>query len=281
MRFNGDAQFLYLRRQHRRRDGGQHPLIALPRQLGGQLDGVDAPGHRDPLVQLAPRVRLEHLLRAPREPPARGQRGDDSSGGKRFGRVRLDVHDQGGALTGLIPVERGHEAPLGLEGKDVDARAARLRGERKPVTAIFADVVGSTTLAENMDPEEWTALMNAAVALFIYTLVPEFLMRFIVWMLIHSIYRLEKSGLENIPDEGAALVAGNHLSFSDHFLMPAILALCEETRIPLRSLGGVAVEQVACLLIVLNHAYRVKIAGVENGLNIISACGAVIEVHDG
>jgi class 3 adenylate cyclase len=39
-------------------------------------------------------------------------------------------------------------------------RSARMTGERKPVTALFADVVGSTTLAEQMDPEDWTAMMN-------------------------------------------------------------------------------------------------------------------------
>jgi class 3 adenylate cyclase len=41
-------------------------------------------------------------------------------------------------------------------------RTARLTGERKPVTALFADVVGSTALAENMDPEDWTAMINEA-----------------------------------------------------------------------------------------------------------------------
>ncbi len=41
-------------------------------------------------------------------------------------------------------------------------RAAKLTGERKPVTALFADVVGSTALAERMDPEDWTAIMNEA-----------------------------------------------------------------------------------------------------------------------
>jgi class 3 adenylate cyclase len=40
-------------------------------------------------------------------------------------------------------------------------RAARLSGERKPVTAIFADVVGSTALAESMDPEDWTQIIGA------------------------------------------------------------------------------------------------------------------------
>jgi class 3 adenylate cyclase len=41
-------------------------------------------------------------------------------------------------------------------------RAARLAGERKVVTALFADVVGSTTLAEQMDAEDWTGIMNRA-----------------------------------------------------------------------------------------------------------------------
>jgi class 3 adenylate cyclase len=41
-------------------------------------------------------------------------------------------------------------------------RAARLTGERKPVTALFVDVVGSTSLAEQIDPEDWTAIINEA-----------------------------------------------------------------------------------------------------------------------
>jgi 1-acyl-sn-glycerol-3-phosphate acyltransferase len=65
------------------------------------------------------------------------------------------------------------------------------------------------------------ALMNAAVALYIYTLVPEFLMRFIVWLLIHSVYRLRKVGLEHIPDEGPALVVCNHVSYVDALVISA------------------------------------------------------------
>jgi class 3 adenylate cyclase len=41
-------------------------------------------------------------------------------------------------------------------------RAAHLSGERKVVTAVFADVVGSTALAEQMDAEDWTLVMNRA-----------------------------------------------------------------------------------------------------------------------
>ncbi|HYJ20186.1 MAG TPA: MFS transporter [Burkholderiales bacterium] len=66
-----------------------------------------------------------------------------------------------------------------------------------------------------------TAFLNAVVAIYIYTLVPEFLMRFLVWLLIHSVYRLEKSGLENIPDEGPAMLVCNHVSFVDALIIAA------------------------------------------------------------
>ncbi len=66
-----------------------------------------------------------------------------------------------------------------------------------------------------------TALLNAVVAVYIYTLVPEFLMRFIVWLLIHSVYRLDKSGLENIPEEGPAVLVCNHVSFVDALIVAA------------------------------------------------------------
>jgi 1-acyl-sn-glycerol-3-phosphate acyltransferase len=65
------------------------------------------------------------------------------------------------------------------------------------------------------------ALENAAVAAFIYLLVPEFLMRFLCWLLIHSIYRLEKTGIENIPDKGPAMLVINHVSFVDPLVVLA------------------------------------------------------------
>ncbi|NEA65719.1 lysophospholipid acyltransferase family protein [Streptomyces sp. SID12488] len=41
--------------------------------------------------------------------------------------------------------------------------------------------------------------------------------------LLRLVFRPRIEGLEHVPTSGAAIVAGNHLSFSDHFLMPAIL----------------------------------------------------------
>ncbi|MEU5252636.1 lysophospholipid acyltransferase family protein [Streptomyces longwoodensis] len=41
--------------------------------------------------------------------------------------------------------------------------------------------------------------------------------------LLRLLFRPRIEGLEHVPETGAAIVAGNHLSFSDHFLMPAVL----------------------------------------------------------
>ncbi|HLY28562.1 MAG TPA: adenylate/guanylate cyclase domain-containing protein, partial [Aggregatilineales bacterium] len=54
-------------------------------------------------------------------------------------------------------------APTALVSK---IRMAEVTSDRKVVTAIFVDVVGSTTLAERMDAEEWTSIMNRAFELF-------------------------------------------------------------------------------------------------------------------
>jgi 1-acyl-sn-glycerol-3-phosphate acyltransferase len=59
------------------------------------------------------------------------------------------------------------------------------------------------------------AVLNACVAIYIYTLVPEFLMRFLVWILIHTIYRIRHENLQHIPEEGPAVLVANHVSFVD------------------------------------------------------------------
>lgn len=59
------------------------------------------------------------------------------------------------------------------------------------------------------------AILNAAVATYIYSLVPEFLMRFLSWVLVNLMYRIRVKGLENIPEHGGALLVSNHVSFMD------------------------------------------------------------------
>ena len=64
-------------------------------------------------------------------------------------------------------------------------------------------------------------ILNALVAAYIYTLTPEFLLRFICWILISFAYRLRVKGLENIPDKGPVIVVANHVSYVDALVISA------------------------------------------------------------
>lgn len=63
------------------------------------------------------------------------------------------------------------------------------------------------------------AVLNAVVAIYIYTLLPEFLMRFLTWILINTLYRIRTSGLDKIPHEGAAILVCNHVSYVDALII--------------------------------------------------------------
>ncbi|MGX4644237.1 MFS transporter [Massilia sp. SYSU DXS3249] len=66
-----------------------------------------------------------------------------------------------------------------------------------------------------------TALLNAAVAVYIFSLVPEFLMRFLAWLLIHTIHRVHTVDVERIPDTGPAVLVCNHVSYVDAIVIGA------------------------------------------------------------
>jgi len=67
------------------------------------------------------------------------------------------------------------------------------------------------------------ALFNVLVAVYIFTLVPEFLMRFITWVLVNTLYRVRVDGMQHLPEEGPALLVCNHVSFMDPLLLMANL----------------------------------------------------------
>jgi 1-acyl-sn-glycerol-3-phosphate acyltransferase len=67
----------------------------------------------------------------------------------------------------------------------------------------------------------FTGLANLVVAAYIFLLVPEYLLRFIAWVLSHFVYRFRVQGDAHIPTTGPAVLVCNHVSFVDAILLMA------------------------------------------------------------
>ena len=107
------------------------------------------------------------------------------------------------------------------------------------------------------------ALMNTAVTLFIFMLVPEFIMRLLVWLLVHTVYRVDKSGLGNIPDEGPAVLICNHVSFVDAL----VLAGC--VRRPIRFVMDYQIFQLPILSFIFKTANAIPIVGQRDNAEML------------
>lgn len=66
-----------------------------------------------------------------------------------------------------------------------------------------------------------TAILNALVAIYIFSVVPEFLMRFVAWILIHTVHRVKGINIDKIPEEGPAVLVCNHVSYMDAIVIMA------------------------------------------------------------
>ena len=97
-------------------------------------------------------------------------------------------------------------------------------------------------------------VMNAAVALYIYTLVPEFLMRFLAWLLVHTFYRVRAEGLDNIPEEGPCILVCNHVSYVD----PVVIAAC--VRRPIRFVMDHRIFRIPVLSFIFRTMRTIPIA---------------------
>lgn len=99
------------------------------------------------------------------------------------------------------------------------------------------------------------SLMNVAVNVYIFKIVPEFTMRFLVWLLTHSMYRVDHRNLEAIPDEGPVVLVCNHVSFVDALLIAG------SVRRPVRFVMYYKIFRIPVLNFIFRTAGAVPIAG--------------------
>ena len=66
------------------------------------------------------------------------------------------------------------------------------------------------------------ALLNLFVTLYLCLQVPMFLVRFLVWILTHTMYRVNHKNLHHLPEKGGALIVCNHVSYMDALLLSGV-----------------------------------------------------------
>ncbi|AQZ95218.1 MFS transporter [Halopseudomonas phragmitis] len=113
-----------------------------------------------------------------------------------------------------------------IQARTRDEERARVIAANNILNALFMVLSAVTAIALLTQaglsiPELFLviSLMNVAVNVYIFKVVPEFTMRFLVWLLSHSMYRVSHDNLEAIPDDGACVLVCNHVSFVDALLI--------------------------------------------------------------
>jgi hypothetical protein len=101
--------------------------------------------------------------------------------------------------------------------------------------------------------------------------VPEFFMRFLVWMLIHSIYRVAKRGLDNIPETGPVVLVCNHVSYVDALIITGCI------RRPVRFVMHYKIYQLPVLNFVFRTAGVIPIAGYKEDPELMEQAFVKVE----
>ncbi|WP_172145665.1 MFS transporter [Pseudomonas tumuqii] len=159
-----------------------------------------------------------------------------------------------------------------IQSRTAEHERARVIAANNILNALFMVVSAIASIlflsvAELSIPQLFLviALMNVAVNSYIFKLVPEFSMRFLIWLLGHSLYRVEHQGLDAIPEEGPAVLVCNHVSFVDALLVGGAV------RRPVRFVMYYKIYNLPVLNFIFRTAGTVPIAGRNEDLLIYDA----------
>lgn len=110
-----------------------------------------------------------------------------------------------------------------------------------------------------------TTVLHVLVCLYIFTVVPEFLLRLVAWFMVSMVYRVKYKGLEHIPVDGPVLVVCNHITFVD----PMILA--GRIRRPVRFVMYYKIFRKGLMKPLFKAAKTIPIAGAKEDPEIMEA----------
>lgn len=162
-----------------------------------------------------------------------------------------------GVFTGLyvVPLQAN------IQSRTPNDRRARVIAANNVLNAVFmvagAGFAISWLLLDGAIPGLicTMAVVNAAVAVFIFHQVPEFTMRFLIWMISHTLYRVRHSGLDAIPERDAAVLVCNHVSYVDACLLAGAV------RRPIRFVMHVDIYRIPVLNFIFRTGRTIPIIG--------------------
>ena len=152
-----------------------------------------------------------------------------------------------------------------IQSRAQKTHVARIVAANNILNALFivvASIAAAALLGSGLTiPELFlvAALMNAAVAAYIYLLVPEFLLRFIAWVVVHVLYRVRSIGKDRLPEAGPVVLVCNHVSFVD-----AIVIMGESPR-PIRFVMDHRIFKIPMLRTFFNQLKAIPIASARTG----------------
>ncbi|WDU60491.1 MFS transporter [Pseudomonas poae] len=156
-----------------------------------------------------------------------------------------------------------------IQSRTAENERARVIAANNILNALFMVVSAIVSIlllsvAKLSIPELFlvVSLLNIAVNTYIFKIVPEFTMRFMIWLLSHSMYRVEHRNLDLIPDEGAALLVCNHVSFVDALLIGGAV------RRPIRFVMYYKIYRLPVLNFIFRTAGAIPIAGRNEDIQI-------------
>ena len=105
------------------------------------------------------------------------------------------------------------------------------------------------------------AIINTVLSIYIFSIIPEFVMRFLVWIIGHTFYNVNHINIDNIPGEGPAVLVANHVSYVDGLI---IGGAC---RRPIRFVVHEPIYNLPILNFIFRTGRAIPIAGKNSGIS--------------
>ena len=163
-----------------------------------------------------------------------------------------------------------------MQSKSPPGQMSRIIAAASIMNALFmvvASVFGAIVLKAGLSVPQLlliTALLNAAVAAYLYALLPEFLLRFLALLIVRVLYRLRVSGVEHIPAEGPALLICNHVSYADALVLSAA---CPR---PIRFVMEAEIYRLALLRPIFEGMKAIPVASAKEDVQVREAAFAAV-----